>query len=89
MRITDNGGFRNVGMRYQSGFDFGGSHSVTGHVDNVIHTAGNLIITVFIPSASVTGGVNAGELNKVSIKKLLSLKLMQWENSYCLMIKPW
>jgi len=44
---------------------------VTGHVDNVVNTAGDLVVAVLVPAGTVSGGIVAGELLEVGFLERL------------------
>ena len=62
-------------MGNQSAFDFGCSHAVTGNIDNIINTTGNLIVTIFVTAAAVTCYIIAGELFKVGFLETLGIAI--------------
>ncbi len=62
-------GHRRVGD--QGAFQFGRPQAVAGHVDDVIHPAGDPVATVLVPPAAVAGKVQAREPREVGLPELL------------------
>src|SRR4051794_19127270 len=59
VREANHGGLRNLLVRHQRAFDFGGTHAVAGDVDDVVDAPGDPVITVGIAPAAVAGEVLA------------------------------
>ncbi len=54
MRCANNGSLGDFWMCDEGAFDFGCSHPVAGHVDNIIHATCDPIIPIFVTSAAIT-----------------------------------
>jgi len=51
---TDDGGFGNLRVLDQSGFDFSGGQTVSRNVDNIVNTATDPVVAVLITASTVT-----------------------------------
>ena len=75
MRVADNCGLGDFGMRNKSRFDFRCSHPVTGHVQYIIDPACNPIIAIFVSPRSVTAEIAARESCKISFYKAFMITI--------------
>ena len=57
MLVTDHGGFGDAGVQHQGRFDFGGAQAVAGHVEHVVHPAGDPVVAIFITAGPVTSEI--------------------------------
>ena len=71
MWITNHRCFSNFRMQYQCGFDFRRTQTVTGNVQNVVHTTCNPVVTIFITASTVTSEVVAWIHSKIGFKETL------------------
>ena len=53
VRKSNNGRFRDSGVCHKCTLDFGRTHPVPGNIDDIVHPAGDPVISVFVPSASI------------------------------------
>ena len=62
MRISDDGGFRDLRMRDQRALDLGGAEAMAGDVDDVVDPPSEPVETVLVPPGAVTGEIEPGEM---------------------------
>src|SRR5690606_21914762 len=67
VRITHHRSLSHFRVRYQRAFYFSGTHTVAGYVNNVVHTAGNPVVTVFITTGTVTGEIHTTEGREIGL----------------------
>src|SRR5690606_17813444 len=67
VRITHHCSLGHFRVRYQRAFYFSGTHAVAGYVNNVVHTAGNPVVTVFITTGTVTGEIHTTEGREIGL----------------------
>ena len=60
VRIADDRGFGDLGVRDQRAFDLRGADAVAGDVDHVVDAAGDPVIAVLVAAAAVAGEIKAG-----------------------------
>ena len=67
MRHANHGGFRNRRVRHQRAFNLGRAHAVAGHVNHVIHAAGDPVIAIGITPRAIAGEIHALEGGKIGL----------------------
>src|SRR5579863_4667777 len=71
VRKPDHRSLRDIGMRYQSTFDSGGSQSMAGHVDHIVDPAGDPVIAVGVAARAVAREIHAGKGLEVGVHEAL------------------
>jgi hypothetical protein len=67
VREADDGGLSDRAMAYERTLDLGGTHAVTGDVDDVVHAAEQPVVAVLVHTGTVPGEVLAGERREVDV----------------------
>ena len=67
----DDGGFGDLRMRYQRGFNLRGTQTVAGDVQHVVHAPGYPVITVLVTPGAVTAKVHIFKGREVGLLKAL------------------
>ncbi len=75
MRIADNGGFGNLGVRDERAFNFGCPKSVARNIEHIINTTCNPVIPVFIAAAAIAGEIFTRILHKICVDEALMVAI--------------
>ena len=75
VREANHGRFGAVRVGDQGTLDLGGTHPVSGDIDDVVDPAGDPVVAVFVTPASVTGQIVAGVGVEIDLGKALVIPL--------------
>ena len=71
VRTADGRGFRDLGMRHQRAFDFGGAESMARDVEHVVDATRDPVVAVFVAPRAVAGEIATGKRLEVGVDETL------------------